>query len=61
MEEHWYLVLLIPELSGMDITIFVEFHVPGELAELCIQSDFPTDLSVDLKNLLVGFECSVPS
>lgn len=30
-------LLLFPELSGMGITIFMEFHVPGELAELCIQ------------------------
>lgn len=52
--------LLIPELSGMDIIIFKEFHVPGELVELSFQYDFPTDLSVDLNDLLVGFECSCP-
>lgn len=48
-------VLITPELFGMAMSISEEFHVSWKLAELlCLQQNFTTDPSVDLKNLLVG-------
>lgn len=46
---------ITPEFFGMGMSISEEFRVSGELAELlCLQQDFTTDPSKDLKNLLVG-------
>lgn len=40
----------------MDMSISEKHHMSGKLPELlCLQQDFTTDPSVDLKYLLVGF------
>lgn len=49
-------ILGTPQLLGMDMSISEKCHVSGKLPELlCLQQDFTTDPSVDLKDLLMGF------